>query len=75
MTADTIPDMGLDLGPLDGPVQCFGGPYSNAQATEAVLAEAKARNIPAGRVICTGDVVAFWAEPEASAGMVSAAAG
>jgi predicted phosphodiesterase len=73
MTADTIPDLGLDLGPLDGPVLCFGGPYSNAQATEAVLAEAKARNIPPERTICTGDVVAYCAEPEASIGLVRAA--
>ncbi len=63
----------LDLGHLDGPVLCFGGPYSNAQATEAVLAQAKARNIPPERVICTGDVVAYCAEPEASIGLVRAA--
>ena len=69
MTPDTI----LDLGTLDGPVLCFGGPYSNAQATEAVLAEAKARNIPTERVICSGDVVAYGADPEASVGLVRAA--
>ncbi len=54
----------LDLGPLDGPVLCFGGPYSNAQATEAVLTQAARRNIPPERIICTGDVVAYCADPE-----------
>ncbi len=72
-TANMTPDTILDLGHLDGPVLCFGGPYSNAQATEAVLAEAKARNIPPERTICTGDVVAYCAEPEASIGLVRAA--
>lgn len=52
-----------DLGVLRGPVLCFGGPYSNARATAAVLAEAERRGIPPGRVICTGDVVAYGAEP------------
>ncbi len=63
----------LDLGHLDGPVLCFGGPYSNAQATGAVLAQAKDRNIPRERIICTGDVVAYCADPEASVGLVRAA--
>ncbi len=72
-TANMTPDTILDLGHLDGPVLCFGGPYSNAQATEAVLAEAKARNITPERVICTGDVVAYCADPEASVGLVRAA--
>ena len=59
----------LDLGELDergGPVLCFGGPYSNLQATEAVLAEAARRGIPPNRVICTGDVVAYCGDPSAT---------
>ncbi len=52
-----------DLGAIDGALLCFGGPYSNLQATEAVLAEARRRDIPPERVICTGDVVAYCADP------------
>ena len=53
----------LDLGVLDDPVLIFGGPYSNLQATQAVLAEAARRDIAPARVICTGDVVAYCGHP------------
>ena len=53
----------LDLGEIDDPVLIFGGPYSNRQATEALLREAKYLNIPPERIICTGDVVAYCADP------------
>ena len=56
----------MDLGRMDGPVLVFGGPYSNLEATEAVLAEAERRGIPASRTICTGDVVAYCADPQAT---------
>ena len=59
-----------DLGRLDGPVLCFGGPYSNAQATEALLVEARTRGIPPDRVICTGDVVAYGGDPQACVDLV-----
>ena len=49
-----------------GPILVFGGPYSNLRATEALMAEAQRLGIPPGRVICTGDVVAYCAEPEAT---------
>ncbi|WP_299282079.1 metallophosphoesterase family protein [uncultured Tateyamaria sp.] len=49
-----------DLGVLDGPVLIFGGPYSNLQATQAVLAEVRARR---ATPICTGDVAAYCARP------------
>ena len=54
-----IAEATLDLGPIDGPLFCFGGPYSNLQATVAVLAEAKRRGFPPERIVCTGDVVAY----------------
>jgi predicted phosphodiesterase len=54
-----------DLGTLDGPVLLFGGPYGNREATAALLAEAARRGIPWRRVICTGDVAAYCAEPQA----------
>lgn len=42
----------------------FGGPYSNIEATRAVLREAERRGIPSDRVVCTGDVVAYGANPK-----------
>ncbi|MDB5412505.1 MAG: hypothetical protein JWR10_840 [Rubritepida sp.] len=51
--------------PLDAPMLVFGGPYSNLQATEAVLAEAERRGIPPARILCTGDVVAYAADAAA----------
>ena len=53
----------LNIGPLDGPVLLFGGPYSNLHALEALMAEAQRRGIPPGNVICTGDVVAYCGNP------------
>lgn len=57
---------------LDGyqPLLVFGGPYSNLAATTAMRAEADRLGIAPDRVICTGDVVAYCAEPEATADMV-----
>ncbi|MET3998095.1 putative phosphodiesterase [Marinobacterium sp. MBR-109] len=52
-----------DLGLLNGPVLLFGGPYSNLAATEAMQAEAQRLQIPPERIICTGDVIAYCAEP------------
>ena len=49
--------------PGDGPVLCFGGPYSNLEATRALRTEARRLGIPAERVICTGDIVAYCANP------------
>ena len=53
----------LTLSP-DGSLLVFGGPYSNLRATEAMRAEAERLGIPPNRIICTGDVVAYCAEPE-----------
>lgn len=41
----------------------FGGPYSNLQALEALLGQARARRIAPGHMICTGDVVAYCGDP------------
>ena len=46
------------------PLLVFGGPYSNLRATRALIAEADRLGIPPHRVICTGDIVAYGAEPE-----------
>ena len=48
-----------DLGEFDQPVLVFGGPYGNWQATQAVLTRASELAIPAERIICTGDTVAY----------------
>lgn len=49
--------------PGTGPLLCFGGPYSNLEATCAMRAEATRLGIAADRVICTGDIVAYCANP------------
>ncbi len=48
---------------IDGPALVFGAPYSNLQATNAVLAEARRLEIPLERIVCTGDVVAYCGDP------------
>jgi predicted phosphodiesterase len=58
--------LGLDADEAT-PILVFGGPYSNLSATIAMRAEAERLGIPAHRVICTGDVVAYCAEPEETA--------
>jgi uncharacterized radical SAM superfamily Fe-S cluster-containing enzyme len=46
----------------DAPIFLFGGPYSNLQATLAALDLARRLDIPASRVFCTGDIVAYGAD-------------
>jgi predicted phosphodiesterase len=53
-----------DIVTLDGPLLVFGGPYSNLEATAALLAEARRRAIAPSHVLCTGDVVAYGADPQ-----------
>ncbi|SDG08108.1 Calcineurin-like phosphoesterase superfamily domain-containing protein [Limimonas halophila] len=65
MTGATLePDR--DLGPRDGAVFVFGGPVSNLEATRAALAAAEQHGIPPERTVCTGDVVAYCADPQAT---------
>lgn len=54
-----------DLGVLEGELLLFGGPYSNVQALDTVLAYAQAAGIGPERMICTGDVVAYCGAPAA----------
>lgn len=58
------PVTALNLGTMTGPVLVFGGPYSNLAATLAMRQRAAELAIPATQVICTGDVVAYCAEPQ-----------
>lgn len=53
--------------PGTGPALCFGGPYSNIEATRAIREQANRLGIPPGRVICTGDIVAYCANPNETA--------
>ena len=55
---------------MDGPVLVFGGPYSNLEATLAVLAEARRRDIRRDRILCTGDIVAYGADAVATTAAV-----
>ena len=56
-----------DFGKLDGPVVLFGGPYSNLQAFEAMIAAIGQRD-----AVCTGDIVAYCAEPNETAALFAA---
>jgi predicted phosphodiesterase len=54
----------------DLPLLAFGGPYSNLEATLAVLQEAKRLGIPDHRIVCTGDIVAYGADPLATVELI-----
>lgn len=56
----------MDLGEISGDMLLFGGIYSNLQALQAFIAQAKHQGIPAQNCIFTGDVVAYCADPYAS---------
>lgn len=59
---DAVPNPVLIAG---SPVLIFGGSYSNLQATRALFEAARRHGIPFSRVICTGDAVAYGADPQA----------
>ncbi len=54
----------------DAPVLVFGGCYSNLEATRALLAAAGELGIPPARMICTGDVIAYGADPAATLDLI-----
>lgn len=56
----------------DRPVLVFGGPYSNLQATEALLAVADQRGFSPDHVICTGDLTAYCGSPRETIDLVAA---
>lgn len=59
-----------DLGTIEGPLLVFGGPYSNLEATEALLDAAQNAGIPTGSILCTGDVCAYCGDPQATADLL-----
>jgi len=60
----------MDLGKLQGPLLVFGGPYSNLAATQAVQKVAEQMGLSPQQVICTGDVVAYCAEPAETVALI-----
>lgn len=54
----------LELGLLEGTVLIFGGPLSNLLATQSLHQRARELSIPDEQIICTGDIVAYGAEPD-----------
>ncbi|MEM7243679.1 MAG: metallophosphoesterase family protein [Pseudomonadota bacterium] len=65
MLQDTAALKISDLGELSGKLLVFGGAYSNLQALEALRQRAEKHQIQPENVLCTGDVVAYCADPEA----------
>lgn len=59
-----------DLGNIPDKLLIFGGPYSNLAATIAMRRRAQELGISAERVICTGDLVAYCAEPGQTLDMI-----
>jgi hypothetical protein len=54
----------------DGSLIIFGGPNSNLEATRALFDRAVRLGVPPDRIICTGDVVAYGADPAATVQLV-----
>jgi predicted phosphodiesterase len=59
-----------DLGARDARLLVFGGPYGNLEAMQALMAQAGALGIAGDHVLCTGDVVAYGADPQAVVDLV-----
>lgn len=55
-----------DFGDLGERVLVFGGPYSNLRATQALRSYADLHGFAPSACICTGDVVAYCANPVAT---------
>lgn len=64
-----------DLGTLRSDILLYGGPYSNFQATKALMDWADLAEIPPASRICTGDLVAYGADAVAVLGLVKACGG
>ena len=62
-----------DLGRFEKPVLVCGGAYSNLEALSALLEAADALSIPPGRIIHTGDVIAYCADPARTAELLRSA--
>ncbi|MDE8348242.1 MAG: radical SAM protein [Acidocella sp.] len=54
----------------DGRLLVFGGCYSNLQATQALFHQAQRLGIAASNMICTGDIIAYGADAQATLALV-----
>lgn len=52
------------LGNIGKPMVFFDSPYGNLQAVKALHSALERMNIPPERIICTGDLVGYFAQPE-----------
>jgi len=52
-----------NLGTIDETMLVFGGPYSNFAASVAMKSRAEDLGIAPGRIICSGDIIAYCGEP------------
>lgn len=57
----------IGIGSFNAPLILCGGAYSNLEALEGLFEEARRLNIPNDHIIHCGDVIAYCADPEASA--------
>ncbi len=53
----------INIGKLERPLFVFGGAYSNLEALKAVRLRAEEQGFRPKDVICTGDIVAYCANP------------
>jgi predicted phosphodiesterase len=65
-----ITETTLNLCEFDSPILIFGGPYSNLSAMQALLKKAESLSISSQHIICTGDIVAYAAEPEQTSQLI-----
>ena len=65
----------LDLGGIEDTVVLYGGPYSNLAALSALMARCDGMGVPPARRICTGDVVAYGADPAGCVDLVRQSGG
>lgn len=69
-----VPDgIATPLIAADQAVLIFGGCYSNLQATQTLLAKARRLGVPPSRMICTGDIIAYGADPQATVDLIRSA--
>lgn len=62
----------VDLREQNQPLLIFGGPYGNLEAVEALFGEADRLGVSGDRMICTGDLVAYCADAQATVDLVRA---
>ena len=66
-----VKDRTKDIGNLaGGKLLVFGGSYSNYQALQGLRALADAEGIAANRVICTGDLLGYCAQPNETVALI-----